>query len=85
MKTKECSQYDSGSYTCRSGFPVVSGACFGIVEMGCSSCGKGATTPPCMKEEPGKFAVLDDWLPIHWPIRKSATNTTANGVKVEPK
>lgn len=72
MNTKECSQYDSKSHACRSGFPVVSGACFGIVQLGCASCGKGATTPPCMKEEPGPAFVRDDGLPINWPWREDA-------------
>ncbi len=72
MKTKECSQYERTSHACRSGFPVVSGVCFGVVELGCESCGKGATTPPCMKEEPGRFSVLDDGLPINWPGRDAA-------------
>lgn len=72
MKTIECSQYESKSHTCRSGFPVVSGACFGIVQLGCASCGKGATTPPCMKEELGQAFVFDDGLPINWPGRDAA-------------
>jgi hypothetical protein len=72
MKTSECSQYARQSHTCLSGFPAVSGACFGIVEHGCTSCGKGATTPPCMKEELGPAFVRDDGLPINWPGRDAA-------------
>lgn len=70
MKTIECSQFESKSHTCRSGFPVVSGACLGIIQLGCESCGKDATTPPCMKEEPGPAFVRDDGLPINWPLRE---------------
>jgi len=72
MKTIECSQYARQSHTCLSGFPVVSGACFGIVERGCTSCGKGTTTPPCMKEELGPAFVRGDGLPINWPGRDAA-------------
>lgn len=74
MRGKNCSQYDSQSGNCLSGWPVVSGVCFGIVIDGCKSCGLGASIAPCMREENGPAFVGNDGLPIDWPLRDSPNN-----------
>lgn len=65
-KVAPCSQFDSATNRCRSGWPGVSGACFGIIHPGCENCGEGRTTPPCMKEEVPAHFIRDDGKPIFW-------------------
>ena len=72
-KTEPCSQYD-GTKICRSGWPAISGICFGVVHIGCKVCGAGNPLPPCMKDEPPKAFLREDGKPIFWPDNKEESN-----------
>lgn len=72
MRAQPCSEYVEGQKVCRSGWPVVSGTCFGIIHVGCKNCGSNTTTPPCMKDEPPANFIQENGLPRDWPIASKA-------------
>lgn len=66
MRVEPCSQWDNTLDRCKSGWPGKSGLCFGIIYEGCSSCGHGTTSAPCMNEEPPPIWIREDGKPLFW-------------------
>lgn len=64
-----CSQYESGTNQCKSGFPRIHAVCWGG-PSGCPTCGKNDSQPMCMKEELPPHLMQADGHPIFWPKEK---------------
>lgn len=67
----QCSQFDTTTGRCRSGWMAVFPICRGMQRK--SEGMPERLTPYCMREEPPAHFIRQDGLPIGWPAHRQAT------------